>query len=153
VAWSTFVATLALSPKIDHAILFGVALSAVVHLWWELKPHIESRREGDTLVVEPSGVLWFGSAPSLEDELFSRLAADPDVKRVVVRCGGLGRIDLSGAYTLVEAIEQARLGGIDMRLEEVPDHAVRLLGAVGLQTAQSEDANERPDGTGGVQDS
>lgn len=153
VAWSTFVATLVLAPKIDQAILFGVALSAVVHLWWELKPHIESHREGDTLVIEPSGVLWFGSAPSLEDELFSRLADEPDVKRVVVRCGGLGRIDLSGAYTLVEAIEQARLGGIDMRVEQVPDHAARLLGAVGLQAAQAEDSDTSPGGTGVVQDS
>ena len=32
---------------------------------------------------------------------------DPDVKRVIIRCGGLGRIDLSGAHTLAEMLEQA----------------------------------------------
>jgi SulP family sulfate permease len=153
VAWSTFVATLALSPQIDKAILFGIGLSAVVHLWWELKPKVDSRRDGDTLIMEPCGVLWFGSAPALEDQLFARLADEPDVKHVVVRCGGLGRIDLSGAYSLAEAIEQARLAGIDMRLEKVPEHAERLLRAVGLETADEGSSNEASVGTVSTLDS
>ncbi len=132
VGWVTFVATLALAPKIDQAILIGIALSAAVHLWRELTPHVTAEREGDTLVVEPSGVLWFGSAPALEDQLFARLAEEPDVARVVIRCAGLGRIDISGAYVLAETLEQARRAGLDMRLEDVPDHAAPLLRAVGV---------------------
>jgi SulP family sulfate permease len=133
VAWVTFVATLSMSPKIDRAILIGIGLSAAVHLWRELKPHLAAERVGDTLVLEPSGVLWFGSAPVLEDRLFAQLADEPDVEKVVIRCGGLGRIDLSGAYTLAEMLEQARRAGIEMSLEDVPAHASRLLGAVGVQ--------------------
>lgn len=132
VGWSTFVATLLLSPKIDQAILFGIAISAAVHLWRELTPHVTSERDGDTLVLELSGVLWFGSAPALEDQLFARLAEEPDVTRVVVRCGGLGRIDITGAYTLGEMLEQARRAGLEMTLEDVPDHAKALLDAVGI---------------------
>jgi SulP family sulfate permease len=142
VAGFTFVATLALAPQIDRAILLGIGLSAVVHLAWELRPHVTSRREGDALIVEPSGVLWFGSAPRLEDELFSRLADEPDVKRVIVRCQGLGRIDLSGAYTLSETLNQAGRAGIDMRLEGVPVHAERLLSAVGISLEAAEDPEE-----------
>lgn len=149
VAWFTFVATLWLSPQIDRAILLGIALSMAVHLWWELRPHVSSRRDGDTLVVEPSGVLWFGSAPMLEDELFRRLADEPDVKRVVVRCHGLGRIDLSGAYTLAETLEQSRRAGIEMRFEGVPPHAERLLTAVGVVAG----GNSGPIGTGSTSDS
>ena len=132
VAWVTFVATLVLSPKIDQAIILGIALSAVVHLWRELKPHVTAERDGDTLILEPSGVLWFASAPAVEDRLFALLAEEPDVSRVVVKCGGLGRIDLSGAYTLAEMVEQARRAGLEMTLEDVPDHASRLLDAIGL---------------------
>jgi anti-anti-sigma regulatory factor len=57
------------------------------------------------------------------------------VDRVVVRCAGLGRIDITGAYTLAEMLEQARRAGIDMTLEDVPGHARRLLSAVGIETA------------------
>lgn len=132
VAWVTFVATLTLSPRIDEAILIGILLSALVHLWRELSPRVSAVREEDTLVVRPSGVLWFGSAPALEDELFARLAEESDVSRIVIRCGGLGRIDISGAYALAETLEQARRAGLDMRLEGVPEHARRLLNAVGI---------------------
>jgi SulP family sulfate permease len=132
VAWFTFGATLVMAPQIDRAVLMGVAVSAVVHLWWELKPSVSARREGAALVFEPKGVLWFGSAPALEDEIFGRLAAESGVERVVVRCQGLGRIDLSGAYTLSEMLEQARGAGIEMTVEGVPDHAASLLRVVGV---------------------
>jgi len=135
VGWATFAATLILSPQIDRAILFGIALSAGVHLWRELKPHVTAQRVGDTLTVEPSGVLWFGSAPALEDLLFAQLADEPDVKKVIVRCGGLGRIDLTGAYTLSEMLEQSERAGIDMTLVDVPEHARRLFNAVGIPVA------------------
>jgi sulfate permease, SulP family len=137
VGWGTFGVTLYLSPHIDQAILIGVALSAVVHLWRELTPRVTAERVGDTLFVEPSGVLWFGSAPALEDQLFARLAEEPDVTKVVIRCGGLGRIDLSGAYTLAEMLEQSRRAGLEMTLESVPEHATRLLRAVGVSEGAS----------------
>lgn len=135
VGWATFVATLVMSPHIDRAILFGITLSAAVHLWRELKPHLTFERVGDTLVVEPSGVLWFGSAPALEDLIFAKLAAERDVRAVALRCGGLGRIDLSGAYTLLEMLEQAERAGIEMTLEDVPQHARRLFESVGIPVA------------------
>lgn len=138
VAWTTFLATLYLSPHIDQAIVLGIGLSVGVHLWRELSPRVPAERIGDTLVVEPSGVLWFGSAPKMEDQLFDRLAEEPDVRRVVIRCGGLGRIDLSGAYVLAEILEQAERVGLDMRLENVPAHATGLLRAVGVPMAEEE---------------
>lgn len=132
VGWVTFAATLALAPKIDQAILIGIGLSAAVHLWRELTPHVTAERVGDTLVVRPSGVLWFGSAPALEDLVFERLADEADVQRIELRCEGLGRIDLTGAHTLAEMVEQARRAGIEIRVLDVPDHARRILGAVGV---------------------
>jgi SulP family sulfate permease len=132
VGWGTFVATLALAPRIDLAVVVGVAMSAAVHLWRERTPDVAARRHGDTLHLEPRGVLWFGSAPVIEELLLQRLAEEPDVRKVVIRCGGLGRIDLTGAYTLAEMLDQAAGAGIEIRLEEVPEHASRVLGAIGL---------------------
>jgi SulP family sulfate permease len=134
VGWGTFIATLVLAPRIDLAVLLGVALAAAVHLWRERTPDVAARRDGDRLVVEPRGVLWFASAPVMEERLLERLAREPDVKTVVIRCGGLGRIDLTGAYTLADMLAQAERAGLEMRLEDVPDHASRVLTAIGLGT-------------------
>jgi SulP family sulfate permease len=132
VGWSTLGLTLVLSPRIDHAVLLGVALSAGVHLWRELTPKVTGQRVGDTLWLEPRGVLWFGSAPGLEDRVLAQLADEPDVNRVVLRCGGLGRIDVTGAHTLAELVHNAALAGIRIELQEVPDHARRVLSAYGI---------------------
>jgi SulP family sulfate permease len=138
VGWGTFFATLALAPRIDLAVVLGVAMSAGVHLWRERTPDVTARRQNGTLVVEPRGVLWFGSAPVMEERLLARLAEEPDVTRIVIRCGGLGRIDLTGAYTLAEMLEQAKGAGIEMTVEEVPEHASRVLLAIGLEHSRME---------------
>ena len=124
-----------MAPHIDRAILLGIALSAAVHLWRELTPSVVSTREGETLTVDLSGVLWFGSAAALEDALFQQLADEEDVQRVVLRCSGLGRIDLSGAKVLSEMVEHARRARIEMTVSDVPPHARRILISVGLEIA------------------
>ena len=151
IGWTTFAATLALSPHVDRAVLIGIALSAAVHLWRELTPHVTAEREGDTLVVEPAGVLWFASAPAMEDLLFDRLADEPDVSRVVIRCGGLGRIDLSGAYTFAETLEHAERAGLEMVIEDVPDHAIQLLRSVGVPVDDRSEPPDEPDEDGGTE--
>ena len=88
----------------------------------------------NTLIVDLSGVLWFGSAAALEDQLFEQLADEPDVNKVVLRCSGLGRIDFSGANVLHEMVDHAGRANIELAIEDVPDHALRLLSAVGLLT-------------------
>jgi SulP family sulfate permease len=138
VGWGTFGLTLVLAPRIEQAVLLGIAMAAAVHLWRELTPGVSASREGDTLFVELSGVLWFGSAPALEDRLLAQLAEEPDVSRVVIRCGGLGRIDLTGAYTFAEMLEQAKRAGYEMRLEGVPEHARSVLQAVGVLESTSD---------------
>jgi len=151
VGWTTFALTLYLSPQIDRAILLGIALSALVHMWRERTPHMTAERRGETLIAEPSGVLWFGSAPALEDSLLARLAEEKDVSHVVVRLAGLGRIDLTGAYSLAELIEHGRAAGIRIELEEVPSHAERVLAAVGaIRSAAEETGEPRPDGGRGT---
>ncbi|HAY77109.1 MAG TPA: hypothetical protein DCY33_04645, partial [Gemmatimonadetes bacterium] len=132
VAFVTFLGTLVMAPHIDRAILLGVAMSAAVHLWRELTPTVVSSREGDQLIVDLSGVLWFGSAAALENQLFEQLADEPDVNKVVLRCSGLGRIDFSGANVLHEMVDHAERANIELTIEDVPDHALRLLSAVGL---------------------
>lgn len=131
VSWSTFALTLALAPHVEHAVLLGILAAGAVHLWKEMKPSVASRREGNTLYLEPEGVLWFGSVPVLDDELLRHLAQEPDVSRVVLSCARLGRIDLTAAYTLAEMLDSLSEAGVVVEVRDVPQHARRVLNAIG----------------------
>ncbi|MGD8319386.1 MAG: SulP family inorganic anion transporter [Gemmatimonadota bacterium] len=131
VGWATFVLTLLLSPHVDHAVLLGILMAGAVHLLREIRLEVTQRREGDTLHLHPEGVLWFGSAPALEDEILARISKEPNVSRVVIHCSGLGRIDLTGAWTLSEMLADVRSAGLEVSLTYVPDHARHVMRAVG----------------------
>ncbi|HIB08877.1 MAG TPA: SulP family inorganic anion transporter [Gemmatimonadetes bacterium] len=133
VGWGTFGLTLALAPRVEQAVVLGVVMATAAHMWRELSPGVETRIEGEELHFEPKGVLWFGSAPALEDALLSSLAEKPDVQRIIVHCDGLGRIDLTAAQGIARIAEQAKMAGLKMEIRGVPEHAYRVLEAVGLE--------------------
>jgi len=135
VGWSTFVLTLALAPHVEHAVLLGILIAGAVHLLREIQIDVVTHREGDTLHVEPKGVLWFSSAPALEDAIITQLARERGVTRVVIHCGGLGRIDLTGAWSLSQMLEDIRSADIRIDMQGVPAHARRVLHAVGEEPA------------------
>ena len=74
------------------AVLAGVALAVAVHLWRELRLDIDVAARGDTLDLHPRGVIWFGTAPGLEDRLVRVLADHPDARRLVIHLDGVGRL-------------------------------------------------------------
>lgn len=131
VGWSTFVLTLLMAPRVDHAVLLGIAASTAVHLWRELRLEVRSQRDGDTLHLHPTGVLWFGSAPVLDDAILEHLDRDRDVSRLVLHMAGVGRVDLTGATTLADMLDQLRATGLEVSVDGVPPHAVRVLRGVG----------------------
>ena len=134
VGWATFFATLVLAPRVDQAMMLGIAASAVVHFWLELSPGLGAQSRSDGLHLEPRGVLWFGSAQALVDRLQARLAEEGSVRRVVVHLGGLGYIDITGALALMELAEQLKVAGVEVEFRDTPGHAEQLFSAVGLET-------------------
>lgn len=132
VAWGTFAATLILAPHIEQAILFGVLASVAVHLWREMMSlRVVGSGDGEVLRLRPEGVLWFGSAPFLVQEVNERMATSPGAQRVVLDLSGLGRIDTTGALALRDLLEDVRKTGLEIVVRDVPDHAVGLLQSVG----------------------
>ncbi|MDT8342239.1 MAG: SulP family inorganic anion transporter [Longimicrobiales bacterium] len=130
VGLATFIATLALSPRLDQAVLLGVVLALGVHAWREMRPRVRSWTEGDTLHIRPEGVLWFGSAPELEAEAFALLESDPRTTRIIFHLGALGRIDYTGALGLRQLREDADRAGIPVEFVDVPTHAERIVARV-----------------------
>jgi len=126
VGWSTFFLTLALAPQIEQAVLLGILFSVGVHLWRELPVSFDTWMRGREIHVSVEGVLWFGSAPVLEEALLNLIAEEKDAKALVIHLQGIGRIDLTGARMLETIIDDARSAGLQTWLEGVPPHAYRI---------------------------
>jgi SulP family sulfate permease len=127
IALVTFVATLALSPRIDLAVLLGIGLSVLVHLWRELSTHVTTRYDDGVLRIEPAGVMYFGSTPRMAESLVEALADHPGTREVVVDVSRLGRIDYMAAEALKGLVDRAGEAGADARIVGVQDHSVRIL--------------------------
>ena len=126
-AWGTLLATLASAPHVEYGVIVGVSLSVVMHIAREMSVEVEARLDGSTLTLKPIGVLWFGSAPALEDALVDALAGHDEVRRLLIDLSGAGRLDLNGADALARLVEDGRRADIDVLLLAVPKHAERVL--------------------------
>ena len=127
VAVLTVVATIGFAPRVERGVMLGVDLALAVHLWRELNVQVPYGVEGDTLTLWPKGVLYFGSAPSLERTVNGLVGSHPGVSRVVVHVGGLGRVDLSGALVLRDLVEDLRAAEVPVEVRGAEEHASGLL--------------------------
>ena len=130
VAVVTVVVTLAAAPHVERGVLVGVGLSLAVHLWRELKVDVETWSEGGTLHVRPQGVLYFGSAPALEERAAALVAADPTIDAVVLHLERLGRLDVTGAMALRSFVDDLHLSGVGVVIAGSQPQAARLLRTV-----------------------
>lgn len=130
VAGATFVATLVFSPRIDIAVLFGIGLGVAVHLANELETAVGSSYVDDKLTVRPTGVMYFGSTPAMEETLFQQLTDHPEATRLEVNLERLGRIDFTGASALKAFVADAEEAGLVVTIVAVPHHAQRLIDSV-----------------------
>jgi SulP family sulfate permease len=123
----TVVAALVLAPRVERAVLLGVATALAIHLWREVQVSVPSRTQGDTLHLWPSGVLYFGSAPGMEKAVNRLIAEQPSLSRVVIHLSGLGRVDLTGALMLRDLVEEAETSGVGIEIRGARPHMARIL--------------------------
>jgi SulP family sulfate permease len=105
-------------------------VAALVHLWRELHIQVPADYEDGVLHVRPSGVLYFASAPGLEDAVNNLLAEHPGTERLRVDLDGLGRLDVTGAMALRSLLEEVREAGIAAEVCNVPPQLRRIVGRV-----------------------
>lgn len=130
VAAPTLVATLLFAPRVERGLLLGVGLALAVHLWREARLDVDTWRTDGRLYVLPHGVLYFGSAPTLDNEIRRLLAANPDAESIEIDLHRLGRVDLTGVYALRDAVAHARAAGIRITFTRIPAHAADRIRAV-----------------------
>jgi SulP family sulfate permease len=95
VALATAAFTIAFAPHVELAVA-GIGLAIGAHLWRE-RMSIKAWTDRETLHLAPKGVLYFASAPLLEERLGDLLHEHPRARRLVVHLHGLGRVDVTGA--------------------------------------------------------
>lgn len=148
IAMATFVATLAFAPRIERGVLVGVGLAVAVHLWRELPLHVRAElADGDVLHLWPQGVLYYASAPALQDRVIDALADHPETRALVLHLSGLGRIDLSGMLAVRALLTEAF--GVPVTIADVPAHGERLVARVlpaGCVRPEPAAALDRPGG-------
>ncbi|MBK1787607.1 SulP family inorganic anion transporter [Prauserella cavernicola] len=126
IAWTTFVATLVLAPRLDLAVLIGVALSLAVFLWRLMQLEVDVAVHEGLLTLAPRGVLWFGTAQRLEAMLLDLLGTRSDLVTLRLDLTRLGRIDTTGALVLRSIADQARTAGLEVELRGIPPQSRQL---------------------------
>jgi SulP family sulfate permease len=127
IAVLTFVLTIAVAPHVERAVIAGVVLAICAHLWRELRLFVNTWTEGTTLHLAPRGVLYFASAPLLEERLGKMLSENPAADELIVHLDGLGRVDVSGALGLRSVLEQAQEAGLRTSVRDVPPQARKII--------------------------
>lgn len=126
IAWTTFVATIAMAPRLDLAVLVGIGLSVAVFLWRSLQLDIDVDADRAVVTVSPRGVLWFATAQRLDSALLDALAHHPNTEHLIIDLTGVGRIDTTGALVLRSSIERARATGTAADLHGIPVQSRQL---------------------------
>ena len=144
VAVATFLATLASAPRIERGVLVGVGLAVAVHLWRELRLHLPAELTADgTLHIRPQGVLYYASAPALQDRLVDVVARHPKAERLVLHLNELGRIDLSGMLAIRATLDDFHL---PVTVGDVPEHSRRLISRVLPEVPLAADGGDEGNG-------
>jgi SulP family sulfate permease len=130
VSAATFVLTLALSPRVQLAVVIGVVLAVAAHLRREFLLSVPTWSQGEEVHLKPKGVLYFGSAPSLERTFVELLSEHPEARRLIVHLDGLGRVDVTGALALQALLTEAREAGLEAEVADVPPQAAKIVARV-----------------------
>lgn len=130
VAAATFAATVLSEPHVERGVLVGVGLSIVVHLWRELRVEVGCWEADGVLHVRPRGVLWFVSAPALQDDVRERLLRSDGLRALCLHLDAIGRLDVTAAIALRALLAEARSRELEVRIEGVQDRDRRLIDGV-----------------------
>lgn len=127
VAALTIVSTLVAAPHVERGVLLGIGAALAVHLWREVHVVVPAELDADTLHLRPTGVLYFGSAPALEQQIDELVTAHPNITHIIVHLARIGRLDLTGALMLRDLFDDATSRGIQLELVDAAPAQTRLL--------------------------
>jgi SulP family sulfate permease len=122
---------------IEAGLIVGVAVSIFLHLYKTSRPHIAvvgqipgtgtfRNVKRHDVVTDPAVLslrvdesLYFPNARFIEDRINEGVAANPDIRHVILECAAVNHIDSSGLESLESINNRLKDGGITFHLSEV----------------------------------
>jgi len=132
---TTIVLTLGIG--VEAGVTAGVVISVLLFLYKTSRPHVAEvglvprtqhfrNIHRHSVITDPGLVtiridesLYFANARFLEDYLYDRTVANPDIKHLVLMCSAVNEIDMSAMESLEAANLRLKDLGIQMHLSEV----------------------------------
>ncbi|MCU7796934.1 MAG: sulfate permease [Candidatus Thiodiazotropha sp. (ex Myrtea spinifera)] len=150
VAVVTFVLTLVFAPHLDKGIIVGVLLSLGLFLWRTMRPRFAqlSRYDDGTMrdirvhplptspvisVVRFDGSLYFASAGYFETKILGVVAANPDLKYIILDGEGINQIDATGEEVLHHLWERLQAQGITLVVARMKKQFMDTIRRTGLR--------------------
>ena len=149
-AVATFVATLAFAPNIQNGIVTGIMLSLGLMLYRLMRPRVailgyhsdgvlRDARRFDLPPLHPQlgairfdGSLHFINASFFEDALLQLERDTPNLRYVLVTCGGINDLDASGVEVLGKLVERFRSNGIELTFSGLKKQVQDVMDRSGL---------------------
>jgi len=149
-AVATFVATLAFAPNIQNGIVAGIMLSLGLMLYRLMRPRVallgyhpdgvlrDARRFGlpplhpQLGAIRFDGSLHFINASFFEDALLQLERDTPNLRYVLVTCGGINDLDASGVEVLSKLVERFRTNGMELTFSSLKKQVLDVMDRSGL---------------------
>ncbi|MCU7879013.1 MAG: sulfate permease [Candidatus Thiodiazotropha sp. (ex Lucinoma borealis)] len=155
VAVITFVLTLLFAPHLDKGIIVGVLLSLGLFLWRTMRPRFAqlSRYKDGTMrdirvrhldtspvisVVRFDGSLYFASAGYFETKILGVVAANPELKYIILDGEGINQIDATGEEVLHHLWERLQAQGITLIIARMKKQFMDTIRRTGLKEKMGE---------------
>lgn len=155
VAVITFVLTLAFAPHLDKGIIVGVLLSLGLFLWRTMRPRFAqlSRYKDGTMrdikvrhletspvisVVRFDGSLYFASAGYFETKILGVVAANPELKYIILDGEAINQIDATGEEVLHHLWERLQAQGITLIIARMKKQFMDTIRRTGLKDKMGE---------------
>ena len=137
--FAAMVATIAVTlvAGVEPGLVVGVGLSIFLHLYATSRPHVAvvgqipgtatfRNVKRHTVVTDPEILslrvdesLYFPNARFLEDRINEGVAANPELRHVILECPAVNTIDASALESLEAINQRLKDGGITLHLSEV----------------------------------
>ena len=127
----TLIATLISPPNIHYAVLFGIAVTLILHFVRPFSLEVLSN-ENDELELRPWGLLWVGTNTRFSKRLNEVIEADPGHGPVTVSLDRSTAIDAATAASLVSAQATAQRSGREFAVRNAPRGAEVILSGLGV---------------------
>jgi SulP family sulfate permease len=149
-AFITFAATLAFAPTIQNGIVVGITVSLGLLLYRMMRPRVAQLgyhedgvlRDARRFELPPlhpqlealrfDGSLNFINASFFEDALLKVERENPDLRCILVTCGGINDLDSTGVEVIGNLVDRFRASGIELAFSGLKKQVQDVMEASGL---------------------